>query len=121
MKRKKCIVSFEKIDPPMGHNQGMNAEAFSDVSAIQSISKYPLITWPQSRKSNIAGDKKHTTHSHNDIVLQSAKNQLIGARALFPTVSGNQVQCLRARASACLRAFEKLEELEDLCESAAEK
>ena len=42
MKRKKCIVSFEKIDPPMGHNQGMNAEAFSDVTAIQSISKYQI-------------------------------------------------------------------------------
>ena len=77
MKRKECKVSFEKIDPPMGHNQGMNAEAVSDVSAIQSISKYPLITWPQSRKSNIAGEKQHTTHSHNVIVVQSAKNQLI--------------------------------------------
>ena len=44
------------------------------------------------------------------------------ARALFSRrVSGNQVRCLRARASACLHAFERMEELEDLRESAAEK
>ena len=44
------------------------------------------------------------------------------ARALFSRrVSGNQIECLRARAPACLRAFERMEELEDLRENAAEK